>query len=128
MTEAEVQELLDRAEQAYADDDLHAARACYRQVLEASPTQALAARALEEIGRVLAEHFTEETVITLAVPLRQLVEAEDASPREALIISRLAAGPLSVGRLAELSQLAPTDLHELLYRYVADGIVATRKP
>lgn len=125
--EETVQALLDRAERAYAEDDLLLARACYRRILDSSPGHALATRALAEIERVLAEHFDAETVISLAVPLNQLMGTR-ASPREALVISRLAAGPMNVRRLCELSRVHPGDLHELLYRYLSDSVIVARKP
>ena len=122
-----VRDLLERADHAYAEDDLCAARDCYRQIVEASPGHELANRALGEIARALADQFTEETVVSLAVSLRELVKA-DLLPREALIISRLAAGPLSVRQLTERCRLVPVDLHEILYRCVADRVVSARRP
>ena len=121
-----MQEILDRAEQAYAGDNLPVARAGYRQALDASPGNPIALLALAEIDRLLAERFAEEMTVSLAVSLRQLVET-NVSPRESLVISRLAAGPMSVRRLAELSRIEATDLHELLFRYVEEGVLAVRR-
>ena len=121
-----MQEILDRAEEAYAGDDLPLARAGYRQVLDASPGNPIALRALAEIERLFAERFAAEMTVSLAVSLHELVDTS-VSPRESLVISRLAAGPMSVRRLAELSRIDGGDLHELLFRYVEEGLLAVRK-
>jgi len=121
-----MRELLERAESAYAEDDLPEARDCYRKILLESPDHALATRALGEIDRALAEHFREDMTVSLIVSLRELVEAGRPS-RDAVVISRLAAGPMSVRQLREHSHLSSPDLHVVLFRCAADCVVSVRK-
>ena len=121
-----MQELLERAESAYAGDDLPEARDCYRRILLESPDHELATRALGEIDRALAEHYRDELTVSLIVSLRELIEADRPS-RDALVISRLAGGPMSVRQLREHSHLSPSDLNAILFRCTADCVVAVRR-
>ena len=120
-----VEELLERAEQAYAADDLAGARSVYREVLRGTPGHPLAKRAVSDIEKELGERFAPNATIALALSIDALLEI-DTSSREAFVISRLAAGDMSVRRLSEVSRLEGADLHEILYRCVQSGLVVVR--
>ena len=114
---------LDAAEAAYAVDDFERARHCYTKVLEHSPDHALAMRALTELDSQLGEALASEAPVILAVPLSELV-LRDVPGREAFILSRLAAGPLTVDDLSRQSRTEPPVLRAMISRWLSRGLVA----
>lgn len=96
------------------------ARADFLQVLELDPRNALARSSLEKAERQLAEQarqagLTDDRILTLAVPLTALL-GKHLAANDAFVLSRLAAGRLSVSQLLQLCPLPSWEVLHLLHR------------
>lgn len=97
------------------------------RVLEMDPRNALARSSLEKAERQLAEQarqagLTDDRILTLAVPLTALV-GKHLAANHAFVLSRLAAGRLSVSQLLQLCPLPSWEVLHLLHRCLRDRLI-----
>ena len=64
-----------------------------------------------------------EALVSLGVPIRELVERE-TTIAEARVLSRLAAGPMTVTRLSQESGVPHAEVSEIVARYIAEGLMS----
>jgi hypothetical protein len=96
-------------------------------VLELDPRNALARASLEKAQRMMVEQarqsgLADDRILTLRVPLASLV-GRPMSPNEAFVLSRLAAGKMSVGQLLQVCPLPDWEVLPVLQHSVADGVI-----
>ncbi len=107
--------------------DLGGARQKFVEVLTADPLNALARQRLNEVDQAIASAaraagLANEARISLAVPVQKLV-GQKLDAGDAFVLSRLAAGTLTV---ADLLHVCPIPEHEVLSvidRYLASGLL-----
>lgn len=107
--------------------DLAGARAGLEQVLSLDPMSALARERLEQVEASLAEKsrnvgLEDGRELTLAVRLQDLV-GRQMPAADAFVLSRLAAGKVSVGNLIRLCPFPPHEVLGILERHLAGGVL-----
>lgn len=122
--------ILSHALSRFRAGELPAARDAFLDVLTIDPMNALARQRLHEVEQALASRSRQsglenETEVMLAVPIQELV-GQKLAPGDAFVLSRLAAGPLSVQDLLVLCPRSAHDVLSVLERFLASGILRRR--
>ena len=109
------------------DDDLHAARTAYQQVLHLDPENVIARRGVNEVDREIAAlcrrcGIRPERHIRLAVPAEDL---DGGLPNEVAVLSELRGDEdLTIEDLLDRCELPETTVLEILSRFVDRAVVA----
>lgn len=64
-----------------------------------------------------------DALVSLRVPIRELVERE-TTIAEARVLSRLAAGPMTVTRLSQEAGVPHREVSEIVARCVSEGVMS----
>lgn len=96
-------------------------------VLELDPRNALARASLEKAHRMLVEQarsagLSDDRILSLRVPVAKLV-GRTMTPNEAFVLSRLAAGRMSVGQLLQVCPSPEWEVLTALNRAMKEGIL-----
>ena len=108
--------------------DLKAAKGAFRDVLEMDPTNADARRGLAEVDAstsqlIVARGFEPTRTVRLLVPISQLA-TEKWDPAHAFVLSRLAAGPMTVQALTDVCPMSQAELLAILRHCQQERLLA----
>lgn len=97
------------------------------RVLQLDPRNALARASLEKAQRMICEQartsgLANDRVLGLAVPLGTIV-GKKMTPNDAFVLSRLAAGRMSISQLLQVCPMPEFEVLTILQRSVQDGLV-----
>lgn len=97
------------------------------RVLQLDPRNALARASLEKAQRMISEQartsgLADDRVLGLALPLAKIV-GRKMTPNDAFVLSRLAAGRMSVAQLLQVCPFPEFETLTILQRAIADGLV-----
>ena len=103
------------------------AREVFLDVLKIDPLHALARRRLQEADQALAaasrgRGLRDDTIVRLAVPVATLV-GRKIPPNEAFVLSRLAAGKMTVRELMHVCPLPENVILGVLEKSIPAGII-----
>ena len=97
------------------------------RVLQLDPRNALARASLEKAQRMICDQarasgLADDRIVALGVPLATLV-GRKMGPNDAFVLSRLAAGKMSVAQLLQVCPLPEFEVFATLQRAITDGLV-----
>lgn len=118
--------LLTRALVLLRAGDVAAAREGLHAVLVLDPMNPLARQRLAELDEQMAQS-TAQTIdparkIELGIPIHELV-GKQIPPNDAFLLSRLAAGALTLQELIQICPLPEPEIHRIVSGYLANGVL-----
>jgi CheY-like chemotaxis protein len=117
-----------RAMARFRSGDLPGARRAFLEVLDVDPMNLLARHRLDEVERAIValarkNGLTGTQTVRLAVGIGTLLGRKSVFPNDAFVLSRLAAGPLTVGDLVLLCPFPEHEVLEIVQRFESEGVL-----